>query len=221
MTSLKKRGTFLGDLRKNRIYLLLLIPAVVYVVLFSYIPMGGVIMAFKKYNYSLGLWASPWVGMKNFKFLTLSNRLWTLTRNTILYNLAFIVVGMVMEVGFAIIINEMRSRWFKKVFQSFIFLPYFISWVIASAVIMTFLDYDKGLISRLVKSFGGQMVNVSTTAAPWPFLLVFFRMWKGKFPGCPCRSEEQPRPPRCNGPGSTSRHTSGCSFRRRHRLSPA
>ena len=134
---------------------------------------------FKKYNYSLGLWASPWVGMKNFKFLTLSNRLWTLTRNTILYNLAFIVVGMVMEVGFAIIINEMRSRWFKKVFQSFIFLPYFISWVIASAVIMTFLDYDKGLISRLVKSFGGQMVNVSTTAAPWPFLLVFFRMWKG------------------------------------------
>lgn len=179
MTSLKKRGTFLGDLRKNRIYLLLLIPAVVYVVLFSYIPMGGVIMAFKKYNYSLGLWASPWVGMKNFKFLTLSNRLWTLTRNTILYNLAFIVVGMVMEVGFAIIINEMRSRWFKKVFQSFIFLPYFISWVIASAVIMTFLDYDKGLISRLVKSFGGQMVNVSTTAAPWPFLLVFFRMWKG------------------------------------------
>lgn len=179
MTSLKIRGTFLGDLRKNRIYLLLLIPAVVYVVLFSYIPMGGVIMAFKKYNYSLGLWASPWVGMKNFRFLTLSNRLWTLTRNTILYNLAFIVVGMVMEVGFAIIINEMRSRWFKKVFQSFIFLPYFISWVIASAVIMTFLDYDKGLISRLVKSFGGQMVNVSTTAAPWPFLLVFFRMWKG------------------------------------------
>ena len=175
----RTRGGFLKDLRKNGIYLLLLIPAITYVVLFSYIPMGGVIMAFKKYNYSMGLWASPWVGMKNFKFLTISNRLWTLTRNTILYNLAFIVIGMIMEVGFAIIINEMRCRWFKKTFQSFIFLPYFISWVIASAVIMTLLDYDKGMISRLVKGLGGNMVNVYTTPGPWPFLLVFFRMWKG------------------------------------------
>ena len=172
-------SSFLMDVRKNRIYLLLLIPAITYVVLFSYIPMGGIIMAFKKYNYSLGLFQSPWVGMKNFQFLTVSNRLWTLTRNTLLYNLAFIVVGMVLEVGFAIIINEMRCRWFKKTFQSFIFMPYFISWVIATAVIMTFLDYDKGMISRLVKSLGGDMVNVYTTPKPWPFLLVFFRMWKG------------------------------------------
>lgn len=167
------------DLKRNRVYLLLLIPAVVYVLIFSYIPMGGVIMAFKKYNYAKGLFASPWVGMKNFEFLLASNKLWPLTRNTLLYNIAFIVVGMVMEVGFAIIINEMRCRWFKKTFQSFIFLPYFISWVVAAAVIQTMLDYDKGLISRMVKAFGGNMVNVYTTATPWPFLLVFFRMWKG------------------------------------------
>ena len=167
------------DLRKNRIYLLLLLPAVIYVLVFSYAPMVGVVMAFEKYNFSLGILKSPWVGLKNFRFLTVSNKLWPLTRNTLLYNLAFIVVGMVMEVGFAIIINEMRCRWFKKVFQSFIFLPYFISWVIASAVVQTLLDYDTGLISRFVKGMGLSMVNVYVDKSPWPFLLVFFRMWKG------------------------------------------
>ncbi len=170
---------FLADLRRNRIYLLLLAPAILYVLVFSYAPMVGVVMAFEKYNFSLGIFHSPWVGLKNFRFLTISNKLWPLTRNTLLYNLAFIVVGMVMEVGFAIIINEMRCRWFKRLFQSFIFLPYFISWVIASAVVQTLLDYDTGLISRTVKALGMNMVNVYVDARPWPFLLVFFRMWKG------------------------------------------
>lgn len=175
----KGRRTFWNDLRKNRMYLLLLLPSIVYVVIFSYIPMAGVVMAFKKYNFTQGLFASPWVGMKNFDFLVVSGKLWPLTRNTLLYNLAFITIGMVMEVGFAIIINEMRCKWFKKVFQSFIFLPYFISWVIASAVVQTMLDYDTGMIARLVKSLGVDMVNVYTNAAPWPFLLVMLRMWKG------------------------------------------
>ena len=170
---------FQGNLRKNAIYLLLLLPAVIYVLVFSYAPMVGVVMAFEKYNFTQGLFRSPWVGLKNFRFLTVSNKLWPLTRNTLLYNLAFIVVGMVMEVGFAVIINEMRCRWFKKIFQSFIFLPYFISWVIASAVVQTLLDYNTGLISRMVKSLGLEMVNVYADAGPWPFLLVFFRMWKG------------------------------------------
>lgn len=174
-----KLRTFVQDLRKNRVYLCLLIPAIAYVLIFSYTPMVGVIMAFKRYNFAQGLFDSPWVGLNNFKFLVSSNKLWPLTRNTLLYNIAFIVVGIVMEVGFAVIINEMRCKWFKKIFQSFIFLPYFISWVIASAVVQTLLDYDSGLISRTVKSLGLPMVNVYVNAAPWPFLLVFFRMWKG------------------------------------------
>lgn len=169
----------LGEgLRHNRIYLLLLLPAVLYVLIFCYVPMGGIIMAFKNYNYSKGLFASDWVGLKNFRFLTISGKLWSLTRNTIAYNIAFITIGMVVEVGFAIIINEMRCRWFKKTFQSFIFLPFFISWVIATAVLQTLLDYDTGMISRLVQSLGGSMVNIYTTPEPWPFLLVFFRLWK-------------------------------------------
>ena len=174
-----RRGGFFRDLRSNRVYLLLLLPAVLYVLLFCYIPMGGVVIAFKNYNYSSGIFGSAWVGMKNFRFLAISNKLWTLTRNTLAYNFVFITVGMFLEVTFAIIINEMRCKWFKKTFQSFMFLPFFISWVVATAVIQTLLDYDSGLITRLVESMGGNMVNIYTTASPWPYLLVFFRMWKG------------------------------------------
>ena len=167
------------QLYSNRTYLVLLIPAVVYVLIFSYIPMGGIVIAFKNYNFTAGILNSPWVGLKNFKFLAISNKLWTLTRNTLSYNLVFITLGMFLEVTFAVIINEMRCKWFKKTFQSFMFLPFFISWVVATAIIQSMLDYDTGLISRTVQSLGGNMVNIYTTAAPWPFLLVFFRMWKG------------------------------------------
>lgn len=174
-----RRAGFLKDLRGNRIYLLLLIPAIVYVVIFNYVPMGGAIIAFKNYNYAAGIFGSEWIGLKNFRFLIISNKLWTLTRNTLAYNFAFIVIGMALEVTFAIIINEMRSKWFRKTFQSFMFLPFFISWVVAVSVIQTLLDYDTGMISRIVESLGGTMPNIYTTAAPWPYLLVFFRMWKG------------------------------------------
>jgi putative aldouronate transport system permease protein len=174
-----RRGGFLKDLQSNRIYLLLLLPAVLYVLIFCYIPMGGIVIAFKNYNYSSGILGSAWVGLKNFRFLAISNKLWTLTRNTLAYNFVFIVVGMFLEVSFAVIINEMRCKWFKKTFQSFIFLPFFISWVVATAIIQTLLDYDSGLLTRMVESLGGNMVNIYTTASPWPYLLVFFRMWKG------------------------------------------
>ena len=174
-----RKQSFARDFKNNRIYLLLLIPAIVYVIIFNYIPMGGAVIAFKNYNYASGIFGSAWVGLKNFRFLLISNKLWTLTRNTLAYNFAFIVIGMFLEVMFAVIINEMRSRWFKKTFQSFMFLPFFVSWVVAVSVIQTLLDYDNGLVTRIVESFGGNMTNIYTTAAPWPFLLVFFRMWKG------------------------------------------
>jgi len=151
-----KLSAFGSDLRKNRIFVLLLLPAIAYALIFSYIPMGGVIMAFKSYNYSQGLFASPWVGLKNFNFLVVSNKLWPLTRNTLLYNLAFIIVGMAMEVGFAIILNEMRCKWFKRTFQSFIFLPYFIAWVIASAVLQNGADSGLPAARSALRSPGSE-----------------------------------------------------------------
>ena len=110
--------------RGYKYLLVMLLPAVMYVLIFNYIPMTGLVLAFKKYNYAQGMFLSPWNGLANFKFLFISNKLWELTRNTLLYNAAFIVMDTVLEVMFAIIINELFGKWFKKIFQTFMFLPY-------------------------------------------------------------------------------------------------
>lgn len=169
---------FAKKVRKNKILLLMLLPAVVYVIIFSYIPMGGIIVAFKRFSFSKGFLGSPWCGLENFRFLFISDKLWPLMRNTLLYNAAFITVGVILEVGFAIIINELGSKWFKKVFQSFMFLPFFISWVVVIAIVDAIFGYDSGIINNLLQNLGMERFNIYVNAAPWPFLLVFFKAWK-------------------------------------------
>lgn len=156
----------------------MLLPAVVYVIIFSYIPMGGIIVAFKRFSFTKGFLGSPWCGLENFRFLFISDKLWPLMRNTLLYNIAFITVGIILEVGFAIIVNELGSKWFKKVFQSFMFLPFFISWVVVIAIVDAIFGYDSGIINNLLQSLGMERFNIYVNAAPWPFLLVFFKAWK-------------------------------------------
>jgi putative aldouronate transport system permease protein len=167
-----------STIRNYRVLLLMLMPAIIYVVVFSYIPMAGVVLAFKNFNYAQGIFDSPWAGLSQFKFLFISNKLWPLTRNTLLYNFAFIVVDMTLEVAFAVIINEIRCKWFKKAFQSFIFLPYFLSWVIILAVLQAMMSYDYGFINKIIIALGGERINIYVNAGPWPFLLVFFHSWK-------------------------------------------
>ncbi len=162
----------------NKYLYLMLLPALAYVIIFSYLPMGGIIIAFKNFNYVKGIFGSDWVGFKNFKFLFMSNKLWFLTRNTLLYNLAFMTVGMLVEVGFAIIINELTSRRFKRVFQSFMFLPYFISWVVVAAIVQAIFSYEYGLVNGILSSLGAKRINMYANADYWPFLLVLFRVWK-------------------------------------------
>ena len=169
---------FAKKVRKNKILLLMLLPAVAYVIIFSYIPMGGIIVAFKRFSFTKGFLGSPWCGLENFRFLFISDKLWPLMRNTLLYNIAFITVGVILEVGFAIIVNELGSKWFKKVFQSFMFLPFFISWVVVLAIVDAIFGYDSGIINNLLQSLGMERFNVYVNAAPWPFLLVFFKAWK-------------------------------------------
>lgn len=169
---------FLYDVMKNKLLLLMLVPAVVYVVIFSYIPMSGIIMAFKKFNYTDGIFGSPWNGLDNFRFLYISGKLWTLTRNTMLYNIAFIMVGLVLQVGFAVIINELRLRRFKRVMQSFMFLPYFISWVVVVTVVRVVFGYENGVLTQLLDAAGLARLNIYVDPRPWPFLLVLMNAWK-------------------------------------------
>lgn len=175
---LLKQKTFFEKLYENRIMLLMLMPAIAFTLLFSYVPMAGIIVAFKDYKNRLGIWGSPWVGFDNFKYLVVSDKLWSLTRNTILYNLAFIVLGMICEVSLAIIISELPLRRLKKTFQSFTFLPFFISWVVAASIVLNIFGYENGVVNTVLTSMGAEKINIYGEASRFPIVLVIIRLWK-------------------------------------------
>ena len=141
--------------------------------------MPGMYIAFVKYNYRQGIFGSPFVGLKNFTFLFTSGQLSLLLRNTVLYNLAFIIIGNVLQVFFAILLNEVRCRVFKKTTQSLMFLPYFISDVLVSLLVYNLLNYDFGFISNLVRSMGGEMPKIYQNASAWPLVIILVNIWKG------------------------------------------
>lgn len=176
-SSLHKRS--LGrDLRQNGQLLMMLVPAIAFVLIFCYWPMTGVVLAFERYTQAGGIYASEWVGFANFDFLLLSNKLWSLTRNTFLYNLAFIVFGVILEVGFAILLNELIGKRFKKFAQSAMFLPYFISWVVAATLLYNIFNYEKGFATNLMASLGMERLDLYNTGSAWPLTLILLRAWK-------------------------------------------
>lgn len=175
---MKKHG-FFYHLKKYRVYLLMLLPAVVYTLVFSYIPMTGVILAFKKYSYAGGIFGSPWNGFKNFEFFFKSGQAALVTRNTVLYNLLFIAFNTVLQMSVAILLTEMKNKYFRKISQSLMFLPYFISWVIVSVISFNMLSYDYGFINSVIQKFGGEKINFYATGSVWPVILTLFGAWKG------------------------------------------
>lgn len=172
-------GRFLKKLYKYRVYLLMLSPAIVYTLLFAYYPMTGIVMAFKKYNYAGGIWGSPWNGLENFKFFFKSGQAGVVTRNTVLYNVMFILVGTATQIAVAVFLTEVRNKRFRKVSQSMMFLPYFISWVIVGVMAFNIFSSDFGFINRLLASLGIEKFPFYTTPSAWPFILLFFNIWKG------------------------------------------
>lgn len=172
-----KRKGFWGQVRKNRTLLCMLLPALLYVVIFSYIPMFGITIAFKDYNYNGGILGSPWCGFKNFEYLKISGKLWALTRNTLLCNLAFIVFGIIFEVGFAVMLSEITKKTFKKVTQAFMFLPYFISWVVVSTIMLNIFGQN-GVLSNVLAHFGIEDFSIYQQIRQWPVIMVAIRIWK-------------------------------------------
>ncbi len=167
------------ELRKNWVMWLMIIPVIIYVCIFSYAPMPGIILAFKNFNYRDGILGSPWVWFDNFKFLAKGGILWRITRNTVIYNLIFMVVDMVAQIAVAIMLNEIIQKWFKKLSQSLMFLPYFISWVLVQSIVYGVFSYEYGLMNNILKSLGMDPVNIYATEGIWPALLTFFHEWKG------------------------------------------
>ena len=139
---MKKTHMLWMDLKKNRIKWLMLVPAAVAVILMCYIPMTGIVLAFKEFNYQDGIFGSPWSGLENFSYFFKSGKAWSITRNTILYNLAFLAVNTFFQITCAILLSEMVHRHFKRITQSLMFLPYFISWVVVGAFAVSYTHLD-------------------------------------------------------------------------------
>ena len=172
------KKSFLTELKKNKILFLMLIPVVVYFIAFNYLPMGGVVLAFKQFNYMDGIFKSPWNGFKNFEFLFKSGTLLNITYNTIRYNLIFYTVGTIIEITTAILFSEMNSKFIKKFFQSIMFFPYFVSFVLVGAIIYNLLNYEFGLLNSVIKTFGGEPIDVYSKPKLWKFILTATSVWK-------------------------------------------
>ncbi len=157
----------------------MMVPGLVYLIINNYIPMFGIIIAFKKVNYSLGVLRSPWVGFRNFTFLFASKDAWIITRNTVLYNLVFIILGTAFAVAVAIILNEIKSRTAKNIYQNLILIPFLISIIVVSYLTYAFLSTDNGFINNtILKPAGHPAVSWYSEPKYWPFILVFVNIWK-------------------------------------------
>ncbi len=163
---------------------LLALPTTVWYLLFCFLPMFGLIIAFKNYravggkSFLYNVLHSDWAGFKNFEFLVKSNDLFVILRNTILYNLVFIVLGLVLSVGMAIMISLLHSKKKSKVYQTLMFFPYFMSWVVVAYFVDAFLNVDNGMINTMLRNGGGDPVQWYMTPEVWPFILVFMYIWK-------------------------------------------
>ncbi len=156
-------------------------PTVVWLIVFCYAPILGLVMAFQDLNITAGILGSPYVGLKNFIFLFSSTDAWVITRNTVCYNVIFILVNMVLAVLMALLLSELRSRIAAKGLQTVYMLPYFLSWAVVAIILSAFLDRDYGLINRLMLSLGKQETKVDyyTRREIWPPLLILINAWKG------------------------------------------
>ncbi|MZQ82053.1 ABC transporter permease subunit [Paenibacillus sp. 5J-6] len=168
----------------NPALLMMTLPGLVLLIAFHYLPIGGILIAFKDFSYSGGSFLknfenSSWVGLKNFEFFIQTPDAYIITRNTILYNLVFIALGTAASVFLAIALNELRHRRAAKIYQTFILLPYFLSWIAVSYLFFGFLSADKGIInSMILQSLGAKPVEWYSQQSYWPYILVFANLWK-------------------------------------------
>jgi len=181
--SKKKTGSFLAglayDMKHNPYLCLLCLPAILWFCIFAYSPLVYLLTAFKKYQPTKGLWGSEWVGLKNFQAFFGSDAFYKVTFNTIFLNALFIVTSMLVSIFIAIALSEVGNRLFKKITQSIVILPHFISWTVIALLCEALLKTQNGFINNMLVSLGLEKINFYQDASVWPALLVFLRIWQG------------------------------------------
>lgn len=167
------------SLKRNWPFYVMVLPGLIYLLINNYLPMFGIIMAFKKMNFAKGILGSEWCGFDNFRFLFGTKDAWTITRNTIGYNMIFFVVGTVLAVLLAICMNEIASKKASQTYQTLILLPYLMSWVVISYLVFAFLSGENGFFNKtLLPALGLNTVNWYNDKKYWPYILVFVNTWK-------------------------------------------
>ncbi len=161
------------------IYLMML-PGALYLLINNYLPMFGLVIAFKNINFRKGIFGSDWVGFKNFEYLFNSTDAWIITRNTLLYNIAFIILGIIVGVGCGILLNEIKKKIWMRFFQTAILLPHLLSWVIISYFTYAMLSESTGMLNKsILPFFGMDSINWFSEPKFWPFILIIMNVWKG------------------------------------------
>ena len=181
---LRASGRF-SKAKKTLMLLTMVAPGAIWLLLLRYLPMGGIILAFKNYKiypkdptFLNNLIHSKWVGLDNFKFLFTTGDSWVMIRNTLAYNIVFIILGVIIPVAFAVMMSELSKKFVAKTYQTLMFFPYFLSWVVVSYFLNAFIDAQYGLIPMAQRAAGETAISWYTTPGPWPYIIVFANLWK-------------------------------------------
>lgn len=173
------------SLRKYVPLYIMMLPGLIYLLINNYLPLFGLSIAFKDVNYSKGIWDSDWIGFKNFEYLFKTDDAFIITRNTILYNAAFIVLGLIVSVGIAILLNEIRNKVASRFYQSVIILPFLISIIIVSYLVYAMFSVNTGMVNKtLLPALGLDPISWYTEPKYWPFILTVVHIWKAAGYSC-------------------------------------
>ncbi|WNQ13221.1 ABC transporter permease subunit [Paenibacillus aurantius] len=163
---------------RDKYLYLLLVPVVLYFIIFKYLPMLGEVMAFKNYRLSEGIWGSPWVGLDQFRKLFTSRDFVQILRNTLLLNVYSLVFAFPVPILLALMLNEVRSELYKRVLQNFLYIPHFMSWIVLGGIVIALLSPSTGVINSILKAFGLEPVYFMASTFWWPITFVGSSIWR-------------------------------------------
>lgn len=180
----KKKVSFLSDIKRNRFSYLIALPAIIYMFVFSYMAYPYLLLAFQRYDYRNNtiwdiIFQGKWVGLDNFKFFFSSQNAFRVTYNTLFLNILFILSGTVISVLLALLLNELRCKWFVKSTQSIMLFPNYISWIMVSYILLSLFSTQYGIVNQVLTALGKDPVNWYAESKVWPAILVIMRIWKG------------------------------------------
>ncbi|MBT2763362.1 ABC transporter permease subunit [Paenibacillus sp. ISL-20] len=175
----KGRGSKLKHIARNPFLYAMAVPGLLFFLVFSYLPIYGITIAFKDYDFSKGITGSEWVGFKNFDYFFTSDDFWTVLRNTLVLNALFIFFTTVAAVLIALMFNEIRNKYFKRISQSLIFLPYFMSWIVVGMIVQSMFGGEEPMINAWLQNIGMEPVNWMFESKLWPAILTVIRVWQG------------------------------------------